>query len=211
MLILGMSPFQASLSMIPLMIPMVLLAPMIPNIVKKVGARITMSGGLLLVSIAFVIMSTWTSSMSYWHFIGVMMSGICAAMTPGTNILMASVPRNRSGMGSAMNDTTRELGGALGIAVLGAILSAVYAHKIADVADQFTGSVKTALEGSLATALHVAKSLGPQAAALAESAKTAWMDALSIAALVAAGIIFVAAIVAFMALPKHTEPQSDTI
>ncbi len=214
MLILGMSPFQASLSMIPLMIPMVLLAPMIPSIVKKVGARITMSAGLLLVSIAFVIMSTWTSSMTYWHFIGVMMvmmSGICAAMTPGTNILMASVPRNRSGMGSAMNDTTRELGGALGIAVLGAILSAVYAHKIADVADQFTGPVKTALEGSLATALHVAKSLGPQAAALAESAKTAWMDALSIAALVAAGIIFVAAIVAFLALPKHTEPQSDTI
>lgn len=213
-LILGMSPLKASLSMIPMMIPMVILAPMMPNIVKKVGARITMSSGLLVISVAFVIMSTWTVSMTFWQFITVMMllmAGICAAMTPGTNILMASVPRNRSGMGSAMNDTTRELGGALGIAVLGAILSSVYTDKVADVARTLPGPLKTALEGSLATALHVSRFLGPRATEFANLAKAAWMDALSTAALVSAGIMFVATIIAFVALPRHTERQSDTI
>jgi len=213
-LILGMSPLDASLSMIPLMIPMLLFSPLVPNIVKKLGARITIGAGLLVTAIAFVIMSTWTADITYWHLLVamvIMMLGISAAMTPGTNILMSSVPRNRSGMGSAMNDTTRELGGALGVAVLGAVLSSVYEKNIADTAAKFTGTAKDALEGSLASALAVADKLGPAAGTVATAAKDAWMGALSTASLTAAAIIFACSIIAFIALPKHTEKQSDTI
>ena len=213
-LILGMSPLIASLSMIPLMIPMLLMPPLIPNIVKKIGARFTIVIGLFLVAMSLLVISTWTTAITYWNLLIVMfimMTGISFAMTPGTNILMSSVPRNRSGMGSAMNDTTRELGSTFGVAVFGAILSWVYVIGIADVSSGFTGSVKTALETSLATALNAIQSLGPEAAGLAESVKAAWMSALSTASLVAAGIIFVAMIIAFVALPKHKQQQSDTI
>jgi len=218
-LILGMSPLVASLSMIPMMLPMMLLAPLVPNIVKKIGARFAMGGGLLLVVVAFLIMATWTADITYWHMLGTMMllmTGVTLTMTPGTNILMASVPRNRAGMGSAMNDTTRELGATLGIATLGAILSAAYVRNISDTASSFAEPIQSALESSLAIALATVEELGPQAAAFADAAKTAWMDALSTSALVAAGIIFVAAVIALTALPKHVKAKnnrstSDTI
>lgn len=212
-LIMGYTALESSLAMIPLMLPMMIVSPFIPNVVKKFGARNTVALGLTLVASAFVLMSFWTVDMTYWHLFGtmaVMMLGISAAMTPGTNILMASVPRNRSGMGSAMNDTTRELGGALGVAILGAILTSMYEKEIRETATMFIGPVKEGIESSLAVALNVSESLGPMAATVADAAKQAFMSGLSTAAVVAAVIIFVAAIIAFFGLPKH-QKQSDTI
>lgn len=210
-LILGFSALQSSLSMIPLMLPMMVISPYVPNIVAKVGARVVIGSGLLLMTVAFLAMSTWSADMTYWHLFFtmiVMMLGVSAAMTPGTNILMASVPRNRSGMGSAMNDTTRELGGALGVAVLGAILSSVYEKNIAQTAAHFTGAVKEGLESSLAVALQVAEQLGPMASGVGIAAKEAWMSGLSAAALTAAAIIFMCALFAFFGLPKHKKDSN---
>lgn len=213
-LIMGYSALQSSLLMVPLMLPMMFLSPFIPSVVKKLGARLTIAGGLLITAVAFVIMSTWTQDMTYWHLFGtmvVMMLGISAAMTPGTNILMASVPRNRSGMGSAMNDTVRELGGALGVAVLGAIISATYETQIRDTASAFMGPVREGLESSLAVALSVAEKLGPAAETVASAAKEAFMGGVTHAALIAAVVIFISALIAYFGLPKHTSKDSDTI
>lgn len=213
-LILGYTALQSSLLMIPLMLPMMALGPFIPLIVKKLGARYVIAIGLTMTAVAFLIMATWNKDMTYWHLFAtmfVMMAGISAAMTPGTNILMASVPRNRSGMGSAMNDTTRELGSALGVAVLGAVLSAAYETQIRATAAQFTGAIRDGLESSLAVALRVAEKLGPAAEATSNAAKDAFMTGLSHAAIVAAVIIFVAAIIAFLGLPKIHKEGDDTI
>lgn len=213
-LILGFTALESSLAMIPMMLPMMILSPFVPNLVHKFGARLTIAAGLFVTAVAFVAMSFWTKDMTYWHLLFTMiamMLGISAAMTPGTNILMASVPRNRSGMGSAMNDTTRELGGALGVAVLGAILSAVYVKNIAETASQFTGAVKEGLESSLAVALQVAHELGPMADSVTNAAKIAWMDGLSAASMVAAVIIFACAVIAYAGLPEHKDKDSDTI
>ena len=144
-------------------------------------------------------------------FRSIMMLGISSAMTPGTNILMASVPRNRSGMGSAMNDTTRELGGALGVAVLGAILSATYENQIRETASAFTGPIKDGLESSLAVALSVAEKLGPAAKSVSDAAMNAFMSGVSNAAIIASIIIFASAAVAFFGLPKTHKADDDTI
>lgn len=213
-LILGYSPLQASLLMIPLMLPMMALGPFIPLVVKKFGARNVIAIGLLMTAIAFLVMATWNKDMTYWHLFGtmfVMMAGISAAMTPGTNILMASVPRNRSGMGSAMNDTTRELGSALGVAVLGAVLSAAYETQIREKAAEFTGAIREGLESSLAVALQVAEKLGPAAQSVSDAAKDAFMTGLTHAALVASAIIFAAAIIALVGLPQNHKEGDDTI
>lgn len=213
-LILGMSPFEASISMVPMIIPMLVIAPFVPSIVKKFGARLTVTAGLVVISFAFFTMSLWDTNMTYVNMISgmmIMMGGIALAMTPGTNILMASVPKDRAGMGSAMNDTTRELGGALGIATLGATLSAVYTANVADISQSFGEPLRSAIEGSLATALNALHHIGEKGAHLIEPTKVAWMDALSTAALLSACIVFAAAIVAFIALPRHTKANSDTI
>lgn len=213
-LVMGYSALEASLLTVPLMLPMMFISPFIPNVVKKFGARNTIAVGLVLTAVAFVAMSTWTKDLTYWHLFGtmiVMMLGISAAMTPGTNILMASVPRNRSGMGSAMNDTTRELGGALGVAVLGAILSAVYEDKIRETAAAFAGPIKEGLESSLAVALSVAEKLGPAAQSVSDAAMDAFMSGVSLAATVAAVIIFASAVIAYFGLPKQHKQDDDII
>lgn len=213
-LVLGYSPLESSLRMIPLMLPMMVISPFVPNVVKKFGARITISVGLTLTAAAFLAMAAWTKDMTYWHLFGtmiVMMLGITFAMTPGTNILMASVPRNRSGMGSAMNDTTRELGGALGVAVLGAILSARYESEMAETASQFGDQVRQGLESSLAVALQVADKLGPLGSGVADAAKDAFMTGISDAAMVASVLIFSAAVISFIGLPSHTKKDDDVL
>jgi EmrB/QacA subfamily drug resistance transporter len=213
-LILGYSALESSLRMIPLMLPMMALGPFIPLVVKKIGARNVIAIGLAMTAAAFLVMATWNKDMTYWHLFGtmiVMMAGISAAMTPGTNILIASVPRNRSGMGSAMNDSTRELGSALGVAVLGAIISASYEHAIRDTAAKFAGPIREGLESSLAVALQYAQKLGPAAQQVSDAAKDAFMTGLTHAALVAAVIISAAAVIAFFGLPKEHKIGDDTI
>lgn len=212
-LVMGYTPLESSLLTIPLMLPMMFISPLVPNIVKRVGARTTISAGLVLTAVAFAIMTGWTRDMTYWHLFGtmaIMMLGITFAMTPGTNILMASVPRNRSGMGSAMNDTTRELGGALGVAVLGAILSATYEDKIRETASQFAGPVREGIESSLAVALKVAEKLGPASKTVSDAAMDAFMGGMAQAAAVASVIIFISAVIAFFGLPKHTKKDDTT-
>ena len=190
-----------------------LTASVIPNIVEKIGNRYTIITGLALITVSFLVISAWTIHTTYLGMLPAMfamITGVSLAMTPSTNILMASVPKNRSGMGSAMNDTTRELGTSLGVALFGAILSAVYVSNIAEVSGRFSGSVKTSLETSLATALNTAASLGPDAGIVAEAAQVAWMHAFSIASLVAAGIVFVTMVIALMALPRQKQSENDT-
>lgn len=213
-LVMGYSALESSLLTIPLMLPMMFVGPLVPLVVKKIGARTVISVGLLFVTAAFVAMATWTKDMTYWHLFFtmlVMMMGISFAMTPGTNILIASVPRNRSGMGSAMNDTVRELGSALGVAVLGAILSAQYERQIAGTLNGFGAQVQEGLQSSLAVAIGVADKLGAAKEQVVAAAMDAFMSGVAHAAIVAAIIIFVCAGIAFFGLPKHEQKDDDII
>lgn len=214
-LVMGYGAFESSLRTLPLMMLMILASPFVPNIVKRFGTRWTVTAGLILVSVAFVIMSQWPTAPSYAQIIAsmaVMMAGMALTMTPATTMMMSAVPRNRAGMGSAMNDTTRELGGALGVAVLGSVLGTAYSNKIAESVTQLPTEAKDIAENSLAGALVIAEKLGPIGASLADSAKEAWMNGLSEATLIAAGIVAVAAIVSAIWLPhEHKEGQDDEL
>ena len=211
-LIVGFTPLQAAFATIPIMLPMAFFGPIVPFIVRKIGARLTITTGLSLVTIAFLFMASWSSDVTYLQLLlvgGLMMLGISISMTPTTNILMASVPRNRSGMGSAMNDVTRQLGSALGVAVLGATLSATYTSEVASIANQFSGKIQSGIESSLAVALEISDHLGPMGNSVAEAAKLAWMDGLVAACTLGAVILAISAIVAFVGLPKHVKGDKD--
>lgn len=204
-LVMGYGAMESSIKMLPPMLVMIFVSPFVPNIVKKIGSRMTVGMGLIIVALSFVVMSQWPVVPQYWQVgtaMAFMMLGMSLTMTPATNIMMSSVPRNRSGMGSAMNDTTRELGGAIGIAVLGSMLASVYEDKIASATSVLPQQLRSIAGDSLAGAVAVADKLGPAGTDLAFAAKEAWMGGLSSAMLISAGIVLLAALIVFIWLPN---------
>ena len=127
--VLGYSPLEAGLRMMPMSIVMICVAPMAPRLVYRIGTKIVVGGGLVISSIGVLIVSTVPTSNGYPHLlvgIVVLAFGMGCVMAPATESIMGSLPREKAGVGSAMNDTTRQMGGALGVAVIGSILAAIY-------------------------------------------------------------------------------------
>src|SRR5690606_31636313 len=118
------------------------------------------------------------------------------------DLLMSAVPRAQAGMGSAMNDTTRELGGSLGVAVFGSLLASRYASQLTPSLDGLPARVQDVSTESLAGALGVAGGAGGSAGAdLAAAARDAWMSGFSMSLIIAAAIVGAAAVLAWFALP----------
>ncbi|MDQ1503954.1 MAG: hypothetical protein QOD57_1681, partial [Actinomycetota bacterium] len=186
----------------PIFLAMIVVAPQAPNLARRIGTRRTVAGGLVLVATGIGILSQLPDTPGYAHValgMVVMAVGMALAMAPTTGLLMSAVPRNRAGMGSAMNDTTRELGGALGIAVLGSVMASSYASHVSGAVAGLPASAAATVKSSLAGALTVAGQTGN--GALAQTAKSAYMSGMTLAMVVGAGIILVAAVLAFVGLP----------
>lgn len=217
-LVMDYNSLITSLAFIPAMLPMMIVGPFVPTIVEKVGTRWTVIPGLLLIAGGFGLMTTWPTVPAYWDFLiamSLITFGMALVMTPATNMMMSSVPRNRSGMGSAMNDTTRELGASLGIAVLGSLIANQYASNIAPVAEDLPGEAGAAVGDSLAGAVAVTDQMGAgggtaadAASQIAFAAQEAFMDANQYAMAISAVIAIGTAILMLIALPRGDKSLS---
>ncbi len=206
--VLGFSPLQAGVRVMPVA-TMVIAAPLSSKLVEKLGSKVTVSAGLVLVSLALFNLSTISTSSGYGTValtLVVLGLGMGTTMAPATDSIMGSLPLAKSGIGSAMNDTTRQVGGALGVAVIGSVLSSVYTHTIADQVGGLPAAARSVAVDSVGGALGVAAQL-PTAAgeALAAAAKAAFIDGLGSAVLVGSGVAFVGALIAFVFLPATAE------
>lgn len=211
-LVMGYDALTTAVAFIPSMLPMMLIGPLIPKYVERFGTRWTVIPGLLIIAGGFLLMTTWPTIPSYWDFLiamSLVTLGMAMVMTPATNMLMSSVPRNRSGMGSAMNDTTRELGASLGIAVLGSLIANQYASNIsptvAELPAEAAGAVQDSLAGAIAVTdqLSAAGGAGADAAAqIAFAAQTAFMDANQHSMMISAIIAIGTALLMLIALPR---------
>ena len=192
-LVLGYGPVDAGLTMLPLSLTMMVLAPQAPKLVARFGVARVVGFGLACTSVGLVAFSTLGTSSSvvlvYVAYVPIMI-GMSVSMSPLTTLIMSSVPMHQAGIGSAMNDTTRELGGALGVAVLGSLLTTGFATSIRPaVAGLAPGAGDLASTG-LAGALDVARGLpGSAGPALADAARSAYVDGMGAAALVAAAVV----------------------
>ena len=204
-LIYGYSPLEAAIRMLPVAGTLMVAAPLSTKLAERFGKRRSVAAGMLIVAIGTLILATISVGSPYMNLVVgmvILAFGMGTAMSPTTDLLMSAVPRERAGMGSAMNDTTRELGGALGIAVLGSVLASQYASNIADAVKGLPDAAKQAAEQSLSGAMGVAQQIGgPAGEALNEAAKQAWMAGYHQSLLIGAGLITVAAIIAFVGLP----------
>jgi fucose permease len=212
-LVMGYGAFEASLRLAPMFIFMMVSAPMSPQLVVRFGKRRVVSLGLLIVALGIAILSTMTATSSYLHVMvgmSIIATGMGVAMSPTTDLLMSAVPRTKAGMGSATNDTTRELGGALGVAVLGSIIASNFSNGIGPAVAGLPESLRAAAESSLGGAFVVANQIGgPQGDALLATARDAWMSGLSLAMVVGAVIVGLTAVLAFFWMPDRAHDDVD--
>jgi EmrB/QacA subfamily drug resistance transporter len=195
-LVRGYSAIQTALAFSPLMLPMLTLSALSQWYLPRLGLRLVIFNGLLLISAAFFWMRVLDVNSPYWDMMWpllVMSTGIGFCTAPSTSAIMAAVPDQKQGVASAVNDTTREVGAALGIALAGSILAARYGHLVMPHLATFPEPLRGPASHSLAQALEISKSLGPQGGQLAELSRTGFLQAMQSSFLVLAVIIAVAA------------------
>lgn len=218
--VLGYSTFQAGAAVLPAAVMMIAMSPVAGMLIPRIGSRSTLMIGFVAVGVAFALMFTWTDSSPYL-IVGIVYallgSGVAIAAAPASRSIMSAVPPEELGMGSAMNDLQRDLGGAIMQAVMGSLLVARYAGEIsaafasAPAAQQagLTDQAVAQLSSSFAGAESVAKSL-PQAdqATLIQAAQQAFTSGSNSAFVFALGAVIIGLILITVAYPKKAQELS---
>src|SRR5262249_17814763 len=134
--VMGFSPLQTGVALLPIAITMMIVAPSSARIVEHVGTKLVVASGLAIASLALLSFAAVPSQhVSYpgqllWRLV-LLAVGMGLVMAPATESIMGSLPRAKAGVGSAVNDTTRQVGGALGVAVLGSVMTSAYGSHVA--------------------------------------------------------------------------------
>ncbi|MGW5738374.1 MULTISPECIES: MFS transporter [Streptomyces] len=178
--VLGWSGLLATLALMPMAVLMMAASGLAPKLAVRAGARATMATGIALAGAGLAIMAVFVSVdggyLSVLPGMLAMGTGMGLSMTPSTEAITGSLPRERQGVASALNDVTREFGTALGVALLGALLSAGYRGAIDSRLEGVPeGAADTAREG-VANAIGAADGSGAHAQALIRAAKESFVD-----------------------------------
>ncbi|CAL9471904.1 Antiseptic resistance protein [Streptomyces sp. enrichment culture] len=177
--VLGWSGLLSTLALMPMAVMMMVTSGLAPKLAARVGSRATMAAGVALAGVGLALMALFVSADGYLTILPgmlVMGIGMGLSMTPSTEAITGSLPREKQGVASALNDVTREFGTALGVALLGALLSAGYRGAIDDRLDGVPqGAADTAREG-VANAVEAADSAGPHARDLLHAAQQSFVD-----------------------------------
>jgi EmrB/QacA subfamily drug resistance transporter len=205
---LGYSALQAGLRMVPAAATIAVVAPVSALAVRMAGSRITLASGLLMIAGGLGWISTASVTTTYVDTLpGVILLGIGAglAMPCATASVMGSLPQEHTGVGSATNGTFLQVGGALGVAVIGSLLSSRYQG---DVSSALAGThvpaaVLHTILGSVGGALAVAAKLGgPVGAALAHVARTAFISGADLGLRTGAAVAAAGGLLALAVLPS---------
>jgi len=211
--VLGYSTLAAGAGALPFALAMGAVSPVAAGLARRIGTKLPVAAGLALMAAGLVAMSAADAGTSFGYFVfaTVLMGlGMGLAMAPATDSIMGAVPKANAGVGSAVNDTTRQVGGALGVAILGSLLSTVYTNKLDDISGQLPPPAAAAANSSIGGALEVARRAGgPQGQQLADFAKRAFVDGMQQSLLVGAGVALLGALIALVLLPaRETDAES---
>lgn len=219
-LVQGMTPLQSGVAVLPGALGMLVTSLVSPRVAQRVGARRMVVAGLAVVTVGLSGMAFLTVQASYaWIGVSLLLMGIGLGMTlpQATNGVLASVPRERAGMGAAVNDGMSELGGSLGVAVLGAVMAAMYRGQIDDAivrAGDAVNSVPTqvveAVRESLASAiLAIARLPADVADVIRDVAAQAFVTGMTWALTVGAVVAGVGVVLAWRMFPARVEQVEE--
>ena len=212
----GYTPLEAGTRLLPLAFGIALGAGRSDHLVSRFGTTRVVAGGMVIVATVLGSFALWGTGTPYWIMgttVFFLAFGMGNVMAPATGSVMEAVPEAKAGVGSAMNDVVRQVAGALGIAIIGSIMNSVYGNRMADVTSVLPGGAGDPARDSVGAALAVASQLGgPEGLALAASARTAFVDAMGNAALVAAAVALTGAAIVGRWLPAHhTDVAGDRV
>jgi EmrB/QacA subfamily drug resistance transporter len=215
----GYSPFQAGVRLLPMAAVSFVSAAVSAQIARFIGTKFTVALGIIIAAVGFYYFASIAAvDVSYGSFVIAMCIvslGIGFTMAPSTNSVMGSVPVDQSGIGSAVNSTVRQIGGALGVAVLGTILNSTYISRINAVAwppqlpAQAIDTIRGSIQGANAVAQNV-QSQSPQLAQLiTDTAHKAFTSGSEHALVVAAIIMAITAVATLFILPSKVRPPKE--
>ena len=216
----GYSAFETGVRLLPVAASIAIASILGPRIVEWIGTTIVVAGGLAIFGAGLGWAATASASTPYLEIAIQMVllgAGLGLTTAPGTEAIMGSLSADKAGVGSAVNDTTRELGGTLGVAIVGSVFASIYSGRLADApAVQALPEETRAIMGeSMAAAQQVIEQLPPAVApAVHNAVESAFLDGQWIGSLVAAGIALTAAVVVAALLParaRQTVPTATEI
>ncbi|MCE5292158.1 MAG: MFS transporter [Nocardiaceae bacterium] len=208
LLILDYSPLKSAVALIPVAAVILPVSTMTPRVLKWVRVNVATSVGLLFLTAGMLWIATLDSHSGYLPFLAGLIvagAGIGVTSSTGTSLIVTALPTRQQGVASAMNDTTREVGSAVGIALMGAVFTTSYADHLPSLAS-LPATAATAVQDSAAAGLAVAEKMGNLQ--LAEGVKDAFMSGLT-DSLVAISAFLVVAAIANLWGPKKLPESPD--
>jgi EmrB/QacA subfamily drug resistance transporter len=188
-------------------------APTIPRVVARVGEQIVIAGSLAVTAagvLCLLLVDTALTMPAVFVGLCTIGAGMGAATTPATATLVSGLPPDKAGVGSAMNDVTREFGAAFGVAVLGSILAFRFTGRVGQVVDGGTARGREA-EAGINDALEVAKSIGgAKGARVRDAAEMAFTSGFRAAVLVGAALLLAVVVLVLVALPQRASEPAAT-
>jgi EmrB/QacA subfamily drug resistance transporter len=209
-LLRGYSPLEAGVRVLPVAICVALGSLIGTSLVTRVGNKLVVTAGLLMLALAYGWISTVSVATSYTEIVGQMVLlglGMGLTSAPATESVMGAVSDDRAGVGSAVNDAAREVGGTLGVAVIGSIFASLYVASInlVDAPEELLSVARQSVGAALATSAQVPE---PLSSALRDAATAGFLDGMQAGCLVAAAIALAAAVGTAIALPSRpSQPE----
>lgn len=207
-IIRGYSPLSAGVRTLPVAFSIAAASVLSPKLVNAIGTKWVVAGGLTLMASGFFWVGFASTTTPYLEIVGQMVLlglGLGSTTAPATESIMGSLSLDKAGIGSAVNDTTRELGGTLGVAVIGSIFSSVYINSIkgGGAFGALPAEAQEATKDSVVAAARVAQQLGPNGAGFFREVSTAFLSGLATSCFVAAGVAAAGSLFALRYLPAR--------
>ncbi len=212
--VLGYGTLEVGVRLVPVALALMVAAPLSARLTERLGTKAVVTGGLTLVTIGLAILATASTASGYGLVVTslvILGFGMGSTMAPATEAIMGALPRERAGVGSAVSTTLRQVGGVLGVAVLGSLLSSVYGARILDSVRGLPAGLTNAASDSVGAAVQIASRLGgAPGRALASEAHAAFIHGMDVSLLAGAGVALLGALVALLFLPaRAAAPEPD--
>lgn len=207
----GLSPFRAAIALLPLPVFLIPVARNAPRIAARVGAAKVLPAGLVLSASGMAVMTTLSAHLVYWHLaVGLALFGLGMGLagTPATTAIVSSLPQSKQGVGSAVNDLSREVGSALGIAILGSALSSAYRSHVTPATAGLPAPAAHGVQSSIAfvkAAQGRISQYGPKGQHVLGAAQQAFVDAAHTAFFAAIIVLLGGAVFAAVRAPRKDE------
>jgi EmrB/QacA subfamily drug resistance transporter len=209
-LVRGYDTLAAGVHTLPFAIATGAVAPLAPALAHRLGTKIVVPAGLMLMAGGFFLAATLDANTPYFGMVIISMVLIAVGLgfvaAPSTAAILAVLPPAKAGVGSAVNDVTRELGGAFGVAVVGAVFSSVYGPHLLDrlAGLQLPKAALGPASESTAEALKLAGGAPREiAGTIVHAAQTSFIDGFSRGSIVCGVVVMLGAVFAFAVLPRR--------